>query len=139
VELTVHAQQRQVVLAVRDTGVGSPAEDLPRVFERFFRGDKSRHRGSETRGTGLGLSICRAVVQAHGGEIFVESDPGRGTAFTVVLPVAGGGGGSETRESSAGGSTNGKMLTKPATREQVNWELLKSEASGPHSVSGGDR
>ncbi|HEX6987495.1 MAG TPA: PAS domain-containing sensor histidine kinase [Planctomycetaceae bacterium] len=72
------------VLTVADTGTGIAAEDLPHVFDRFFRGDRSRQR--DGRGTGLGLSICRAVVTACGGTITAESRPGDGTTIVVTLP-----------------------------------------------------
>jgi len=74
------------VLRVDDTGAGIAAEDLPRVFERFYRGDKARRREHGARGTGLGLSICRSVVEAHGGKIAIQSQPNGGTTVTVVLP-----------------------------------------------------
>jgi signal transduction histidine kinase len=60
---------------------------LPHVFERFFRGDKSRQRIASTTGTGLGLSICHAIVAAHRGEIVVESTEGVGTTMTVRFPL----------------------------------------------------
>lgn len=86
VELKSAAEMSEVVLRVQDSGVGIPPADLENVFERFFRVDRSRTRGTDTRGTGLGLSITRAVVLAHGGEITVESEPGTGTTFTVRFP-----------------------------------------------------
>jgi signal transduction histidine kinase len=70
-------------ISVRDTGPGIPAEDLPRIFERLYRGDKSR----SVRGLGLGLSLVRAVVVAHGGQVRVESAPGQGALFMVELPA----------------------------------------------------
>lgn len=70
------------VIRVKDTGIGIPAGDLPRIFERFYRGDQSR----STAGTGLGLSLARAIVRAHGGEITAASRPGEGSLFTVTLP-----------------------------------------------------
>ena len=79
----------QVVLRVTDTGMGIDADDLPHIFERFFRGDKSRQRANFTGGSGLGLSICQSIVQAHGGTIVAESTPGHGATFTVRLPMAG--------------------------------------------------
>ncbi len=73
-----------VDVIVQDTGIGIPAEELPRVFERFYQVDKAR--GPE-RGTGLGLAIVREIVQAHGGRINVASaGPGKGTTFTLWLP-----------------------------------------------------
>lgn len=73
---------------VRDTGVGIPPADQPRLFERFFRGERSHRRDLPTRGTGLGLSICEAVIKAHGGTIEVASELGSGSTFTVTLPLA---------------------------------------------------
>ncbi|REK15600.1 MAG: HAMP domain-containing protein [Planctomycetota bacterium] len=78
----------QLALMVTDTGPGIGPEDLPHVFDRFYRGDKSRHREDLTAGNGLGLSICQSIVEAHGGTIAVESTLGRGTTFTVRLPLA---------------------------------------------------
>ena len=69
-------------IMVRDTGPGIPAEDLPFVFDRFWRGSTGRGRG-----IGLGLAIARGIVQAHGGEIWAESNPGEGSAFTFTLPL----------------------------------------------------
>jgi signal transduction histidine kinase len=87
--VTVRSDERQgeAVLRVTDTGSGITAEDLPHVFERFYRGDKSRQRESYTSGNGLGLSICRSIVAAHGGSIDVESSPGKGATFVVRLPM----------------------------------------------------
>jgi two-component system phosphate regulon sensor histidine kinase PhoR len=70
---------------VRDTGAGIPAEDLPRVFERFYRVDKARSR--EKGGTGLGLSIVKHVIALHGGRVSVESEPGRGSTFRFEIPA----------------------------------------------------
>lgn len=77
---------RRVEIAVRDDGPGIPAEACARIFERFFRGDKARSR--EQGGTGLGLAIVKHVVQAHGGEVRVESELGKGAAFIFTLPTA---------------------------------------------------
>jgi signal transduction histidine kinase len=76
---------QNVILTVKDTGIGISAGDLPRIFERFYRGDRSR---SEP-GTGLGLSLARAIARAHGGEIMVESRLHEGSVFTVTLPSSG--------------------------------------------------
>jgi signal transduction histidine kinase len=87
VDAEIAADDGEVVLRVRDTGIGIPQRELPRVFERFYRVDRARSR--ETGGTGLGLSIVRHVVENHGGRIAVESELGRGTCFEVRLPAEG--------------------------------------------------
>jgi signal transduction histidine kinase len=73
------------VVAIKDTGVGIPPEDMPFIFERFYRVDKSRSRADG--GTGLGLAISRHIAEAHGGKIEVESKVGGGSTFSVWLPL----------------------------------------------------
>jgi signal transduction histidine kinase len=77
----------EVTFTVRDTGIGISAADLPYVFDRFWRADRARSRGSERTGFGLGLSISQWIAQAHGGRIIAQSRLGRGSVFTVTLPV----------------------------------------------------
>jgi signal transduction histidine kinase len=84
VEVHAHRTASGVEVSVSDTGEGIRAEDLSHVFESFYRGEKSRSRS--TGGAGLGLAISRGIVQAHGGEIKVQSEAGRGSQFTFTLP-----------------------------------------------------
>jgi len=83
VRISAKVQGSMIFLAVGDSGPGISSEDLPHVFERFYRADPSRSSGQ----TGLGLAISKAIVEAHGGSIEVVSKPGAGTTFTVVLPL----------------------------------------------------
>jgi signal transduction histidine kinase len=76
----------QARVICRDTGPGIPAEDLPHIFERFYRAEKSRTR-RETTGFGLGLSIANWIVERHGGRIEVNSQEGKGTTFAIWLPL----------------------------------------------------
>jgi signal transduction histidine kinase len=85
VEVGVKQAAGQVVVSVRDTGIGIEAEEVPRVWERLYRGDKSRSQ----RGLGLGLSLVKAIAQAHLGECRVKSEPGVGSEFVLRIPVAG--------------------------------------------------
>jgi len=84
INVSARAEGDIVLVAVSDTGVGIPADDLPRIFERFFKADKARVGG----GTGLGLAISKHLVEAHGGKIWAESTEGKGSTFTFTLPIA---------------------------------------------------
>jgi signal transduction histidine kinase len=85
-QVTVQAgeQTEAVWVGVADTGVGIAPQELPYIFQQFYRGDESRP--PEKRGMGLGLAICREIITAHGGQIWAESEPDRGTCFTFTLP-----------------------------------------------------
>ena len=82
VTASVEGEPDQVVLSVNDTGPGISDHDLPHVFDRFFRGDRSR----SLPGTGLGLNLTLAIARAHGGDVKVTSVPGQGSTFTMTLP-----------------------------------------------------
>jgi signal transduction histidine kinase len=86
-ELKRDEANRTVHLRIEDNGIGIAPDHQPNVFNRFFRVDKSRGRDGVAGGTGLGLSICKAIVEAHGGKIAVQSQPGRGSIFTISLPL----------------------------------------------------
>jgi signal transduction histidine kinase len=88
VTVRVIRERDQIVTSVHDCGPGIPPADLPHVFERFYRGDRSRHRSEDGGGAGLGLAIVHALVQAHGGQITVESVEQAGTTVRFVLPAA---------------------------------------------------
>jgi signal transduction histidine kinase len=103
----------RVRVVVADTGVGISAEHLPHVFERFYRADPAR--GRETEGTGLGLAISRAIVHSHGGDLRVESAPGRGTSVTLLLPA-------DAPAPGAGDEALHRGVTAGATRSDRNGE-----------------
>jgi len=81
--VSVGVDDAKVIITIEDTGAGISAHDLPHIFERFYRCDKSR----STPGNGLGLSLAIALVHAHGGDITVSSSAGSGSTFTVSLPL----------------------------------------------------
>lgn len=85
VEIRAEQQERRITVLVSDTGIGIMSQDLPRLFERFYRVDKARSR--QSGGTGLGLSIVKHIIETHGGQVNVESEYGRGSTFSFFLPV----------------------------------------------------
>ena len=80
--LSARAVEQQCEIQVRDNGSGIPADELPHIFDRFYRGDKARQQNGES---GLGLAIAKSIVEAHGGSIRVESTPGQGSVFIIAL------------------------------------------------------
>ncbi|MGH2521221.1 MAG: sensor histidine kinase, partial [Anaerolineales bacterium] len=91
VQLRADVRDGQVMVTVKDSGEGIALDDLPRIFDRFYRGDTARARsrvGEEqsSGGAGLGLAIAKGLVEAHHGQIWAESTPGRGTLMKFVLP-----------------------------------------------------
>jgi signal transduction histidine kinase len=86
ITVTAGRREKMIYVSVADTGEGIPAEDLPLIFERFYRVDRSRTR--KTGGSGLGLTIAKRLVEAHGGTIEVKSEPGQGSTFTFTVPIS---------------------------------------------------
>ena len=87
IHVSAEASGGFAALHVTDSGIGILSQDLPRIFERFYRVDKARSR--QSGGTGLGLSIVKHIVESHGGAVTVESEYNRGSGFTVTLPLTG--------------------------------------------------
>lgn len=83
IEIKGHAEQQRVLISMKDTGIGIPAEELPKIWDRLYRGEAGRAQ----RGLGLGLSLVRAVVQAHNGSVEAHSQPGQGSQFVIHLPL----------------------------------------------------
>lgn len=86
IKIIASGKEREVQVDIADTGIGISEKDLPRIFERFYRVDKARSR--ELGGTGLGLSIVKHIIQAHSGQVWVQSKPGIGSTFSFVLPIS---------------------------------------------------
>jgi two-component system phosphate regulon sensor histidine kinase PhoR len=86
IRLIVRGENGHAVVEVTDNGIGISSEDLPRIFERFYRAERSRSR--DMGGTGLGLSIVKHIMQAHGGTVEVLSTPGKGSTFRLKFPVS---------------------------------------------------
>ncbi|QSR29633.1 two-component sensor histidine kinase [Nocardioides sp. S5] len=122
VVVTTRAEGAQVHISVVDQGIGIPAEDIDRIFERFYRVDPARHRS--TGGTGLGLSIVKHVAATHGGDISVWSVQGQGSTFTLTLP--------RNSEPASGTGTTPVEVVAPA---QTEAPPLVSTPDAPHATS----
>jgi len=85
VSIGIHADDAHIISEVCDEGIGIASEDLPRIFEKFYRG--TRGNREDVRGTGLGLSLVKAILDAHGGKVDVKSTPGKSSRFIIVLPI----------------------------------------------------
>jgi signal transduction histidine kinase len=85
ITIKAEAKNKDVLISVADTGMGIPKYDLVRIFERFYRVDKER--SSELGGTGLGLSIVKHIIESHGGKVWAESEPNKGSTFYFTLPI----------------------------------------------------
>ncbi|MBW1732423.1 MAG: HAMP domain-containing histidine kinase [Deltaproteobacteria bacterium] len=83
IEIKAYQSRGNIIINVKDTGRGISKEDLPRIWDRLYRGDQSRSQ----RGLGLGLSLVKAIVEAHKGTVQVESEPGKGSTFTITIPA----------------------------------------------------
>ena len=122
----------EMAISVRDTGIGIAANDLPHVFDRFWRADRARSRASERGGFGLGLAIAQWIVQAHGGTITVQSRLGRGTVFAIVLPIVPEAAGSE-QPSKYDGRVDGRAADAAPACEPGETSP-SSEKPTPHGI-----
>ena len=85
IKVTLEKKEEKIILKIKDDGIGIPKNEQLKIFEKFYRGKDVSH--FSTTGTGLGLTIVKQIVEAHGGEIQVESEPGKGSMFTVTIPL----------------------------------------------------
>ena len=83
--ITISKKNDTVLISIKDNGIGIPQQDIPRIFERFYRVDKARSR--DMGGTGLGLSIAKEIIEAHSGEIHILSEVNVGTELVITLPI----------------------------------------------------
>ena len=112
VDVSLSKKNGWAYINIADTGMGIPAEDLPYIFDRFYRVDKARARGQSGKGgAGLGLAIAKWIAQAHGGNIDVTSKVGEGTTFTIILPIL-----VEPKPVSVDGTTEELAKTRPGLR-----------------------
>lgn len=113
--LSAWLEPETLAIAVRDRGPGIPTEELPRIFERYHRGTDGHARAPE--GVGLGLYVSREIVRAHGGELTVQSQPGRGSTFVVALPIGDGKGAPPARERPGRRAASGHTTAVPAASD----------------------
>jgi signal transduction histidine kinase len=85
VTIRTRAEPEHIVFEIEDSGIGIPAEDMPRLFEKFYRGKQREARAQH--GTGLGLAIVRSIAESHGGKVWVESEIGKGSTFFLQIPL----------------------------------------------------
>ena len=121
----------EIALTVRDSGIGISAADLAHVFDRFWRADRARSRGSERGGFGLGLSISQWIAQAHGGRITVQSRLGRGSVFTVILPLL------APSDVSAGDQLRAELRELRESRDAAREAADEAAANAPASADSG--
>jgi signal transduction histidine kinase len=86
INITAEKTNHDILIKVKDNGIGIPKHELPKIFEKFYQGENAA--GLSVTGTGLGLTLVKRIVEAHGGKVDVESEPGKGSTFILTLPVS---------------------------------------------------